>query len=177
MNVFDLFIVGIEVSVAIAGFAGIVATFQFRDREKISRGDAVGLTMIVKFSLCMAFCCVLLLSLAAFGVEGALLWTLGSIFGAILEAYLSASTYKAMKGAVRSRSAAIMIGTFHAMGALIVVLQICNIAGYFFHQEPGPVVAGIVYGLTLAAYMFARLLLRPVWRAVHESEAVTAAQA
>ena len=44
-----------------------------------------------------------------------------------------------------------MIGTFQAMGALSVVLQICNIAGYFFHQEPGPFVAGIVYGLTLAA--------------------------
>jgi hypothetical protein len=177
MNVFDLFMVGIEISVAIAGFAGIVATFQFRDREKVSRGDAVGLTMIVKISLYLAFCCVLPLSLAAFGLEGPTLWTLCSIFGAVLQCYLSISIYKAMKGAIVGVSAGIMIGTIHVMGALNAALQIANISGFVFHQEPGPVIAGVVFGLTMAAFMFSRLLLRPVWKSVRENEAAALAQA
>ena len=36
-----------ELAIALAGFAGIVATNQFRGTGKFSRGDAVGLALIV----------------------------------------------------------------------------------------------------------------------------------
>ena len=47
MEVFDVLILGAELSMALAGFAGIIATFQFRDTEKIRRADVVGLSIIV----------------------------------------------------------------------------------------------------------------------------------
>ena len=55
MDPSDLLLVGIEVSVAFAGFAGVIATFQFSDPTKINRGNIMGLTMIVDFGLVCAF--------------------------------------------------------------------------------------------------------------------------
>ena len=40
MNVFDVLILGAELSLALAGFAGIIATFQFRDSFTDSRRTA-----------------------------------------------------------------------------------------------------------------------------------------
>ena len=45
MEVTDLLILSAEVSVALAGFAGIVATFQFRDAKKVKRAELVGLCL------------------------------------------------------------------------------------------------------------------------------------
>ena len=45
----DLLLVGTEVSVAFAGFAGIIATFQAKGEKHISRGDLVGLDIVVNF--------------------------------------------------------------------------------------------------------------------------------
>ena len=55
MDASKLLLVGIEVSVAFAGFAGVIATFQFKDAVRIDRGDVVGVTMIVNFGLWCAF--------------------------------------------------------------------------------------------------------------------------
>ena len=73
MDPYDLLMVGIEVSVAFAGFAGVVATFQFRDRTTVRRGDIVGLTMIVDFGLVCAFFSTLPLCLTILRIEGDLL--------------------------------------------------------------------------------------------------------
>ncbi|MEJ2089937.1 MAG: hypothetical protein P8Y69_15965 [Gammaproteobacteria bacterium] len=59
MNSSNILLVGIKVSVTLAGFAGIVATFQFRNRERIRRPDLAGLTTIVQNSFWCAFGCVL----------------------------------------------------------------------------------------------------------------------
>ena len=45
MDAAELLLVGIEVSVAFAGFAGVIATFQFRGAARIDCGDVVGLTI------------------------------------------------------------------------------------------------------------------------------------
>ena len=80
----DFLLVGIEVSVAFAGFAGIIATFQFSDRTKIKRGDVVGLTMIVQNSLLAAFASALPLVLYTFDLSDETIWSLVSGVGAVL---------------------------------------------------------------------------------------------
>jgi hypothetical protein len=73
-----LLLVGIEVSVAFAGFAGIVATFQNRNDARIGRGQLVGLTMIVIFSLVGAFFCSFPLFLSVLEVREATIWSINS---------------------------------------------------------------------------------------------------
>ena len=79
----DLLLVGAEVSVAFAGFSGIIATFQFRDATLIKRGDIVALTMIVQFSLLCAFFSVFPVLLSIFGIDGTTVWSISSALVAL----------------------------------------------------------------------------------------------
>ncbi len=66
------------------------------------------------------------------------------------------------------------VSVFRALfgvAAILFVSNALNVANFVFHREPGPYIAGIVFGLGLVGYMFARLLLRPLWRVVREQEA------
>ena len=51
MEITDLLLVSIEISVAFAGFAGIIATFQYRGEKQAKKGDVIGISMIVHLSL------------------------------------------------------------------------------------------------------------------------------
>ncbi|MEJ2089938.1 MAG: hypothetical protein P8Y69_15970 [Gammaproteobacteria bacterium] len=57
-----------------------------------------------------------------------------------------------------------------APAALFVAINLLNAFDVVFHREPGPYLAAITWGLGLAAYMFVRLLLHPLWRRVREQE-------
>ncbi|NCF21168.1 MAG: hypothetical protein GWP63_23340 [Haliea sp.] len=166
----DLLLVGAEVSVAFAGFSGIIATFQFRDKTTVKRGDIVALTMIVYFSLLCAFCCILPLLLSIFGIEDATIWTICSVFGAIVMVCCMYGVDRGMRNAVRKKSLQLLFGTMQGVAALIVLFMTLNAVNVVFHREPGPYIVGIVSALALAGYMFGRLLLRPLWRAVHKQE-------
>jgi len=56
-----------EIAIALAGFAGIVATNQFRSTGRFSRGDAVGLVLIIHCGLVDAFFTLLPMAIFAFG--------------------------------------------------------------------------------------------------------------
>ena len=170
MEATDLLLIGTEVSVAFAGFAGIIATFQFRDETKINRGRIVGLTMIVQFSLMCSLFCVFPLLLSHFDLEDATLWSIVSCFGLVYICYSMYFINKNMRGAVRKKSARLLFGLFYGAAALVSLSLVLNIADLAFHKEPGPYLTAIVFGLSLVGYMFARLLLRPLWRVVHEQE-------
>lgn len=46
-----------------------------------------------------------------------------------------------------------------------------KIADIIFHRSPGPFLVGLAWGMGLAGWMFARLLLIPIWRALYKQEA------
>ncbi len=171
MDVSDLLLVGAEVSVAFAGFAGIIATFQFRDETKINRGQIVGLSMIVHMSLMLAFASALPLLLSVFRVEDATIWAICSGFGVIWSSYTQYSIHKNMRGAVRRKFTRLFFNILQGIFALLAVALILNLLDLVFHREPGPYIAAIVMGLGLVGYMFTRLLVRPLWKVVHEQEA------
>ncbi len=177
METSDLLLVGIEVSVAFAGFAGIIATFQFRDEAKINRGHIVGLSLIVHISLVLALACALPLLLSIFRVEDAVLWATCSGLAAIWSSYTQYSVHRNMRGAVRRKINRLFIGSLQGVFALIVVSLILNMLDLAFHREPGPYVAAIVIGLGLVGIMFTRLLVRPLWRVVYEQEATNLSEA
>ena len=177
MDASELLLVGIEVSVAFAGFAGVIATFQFRDAVRIDRGHAVGLTMIVSFGLWCAFFCTLPLILSNFEIEPDTIWTICSGLGAIYVSYMMYFIYKLMRGAVASLATRLLFGTFQGIAALLALSMILNSSDLVFHKEPGPYLASIFYGLSLVGYMFVRLLLRPIWKAIHAQEASSPSEA
>jgi len=76
-----------------------------------------------------------------------------------------------MKPATVSSRSRNLFGIIQGVAALITFSLILNVADLVFHREPGPFIAGILYALSVVGYMFLRLLLRPLWRAVHEQEA------
>jgi len=171
MDPTELLLVGIEVSVAFACFAGIVATFQFGGKTKIKRGDVVGLSLIVQISLMSALLCLLPLLLSIYGIEDRILWSICSAVGAI---YVGGSMYYVdthMRGAVRRRSIRILFGSMQGVFALVLIAQVLNTSNLVFHRVPSPYLTGIALGFCLDGYMFARLLLRPLWQTVLEQEA------
>jgi len=169
MEVFDILLVCIEVSIALAGFAGVIATFQINNVTRIRRGAVAALSVVVQYSLLAALACVIPLLLHTFGVQGETLWVICSGVGAILVASMAYSA-SSMKGAITKTSSRLLYLLLQGLGALVVLANILNAFDLAFHRGPGPLVAGIVYALSVAGIMFSRLLLLPLWRIVHEQE-------
>ena len=177
----DLFLVGAEVGVAFAGFAGIIATFQFKGAKRIRRGDVVGLTMILQLSLNCALLSALPLLLSSFQINTAAIWTFCSLYGGSYVAYTMLTVHRNMRGATKRWATKrwatrLLFGSLYAVSGLGVLVQFLNASNLIFHREPGPYIAGIILGLGMVGYMFGRLLLRPLWRAVKEQEAVDLSQ-
>ena len=171
METTDLLLVGIEVSVAFAGFAGIIATFQFDREKQVKRGDVIGLAMIVHLSLSCAFCSSLPLLLSTFNIDATTIWAVCSAYAAVYTVYVMLSINRNLRGAVNKMSVRLLFGSFYAGGGCVVLVLLLNTVDLVFHREPGPYMAGIAFALGLVGYMFARLLLHPLWVAVSEQEA------
>ncbi|MFT6878831.1 MAG: hypothetical protein ACI9XK_004848 [Granulosicoccus sp.] len=171
MDVFDLLLVGVEASIALAGFAGVIATYQINNVTMIRRGPVGALTVIVQYSLMAALSCGICLCLSAFGVLDKTLWAISSLIGTVFTIAGAYSIAKLMRGAITKKSVRLLFLSLQSFGALVVLALILNALDLVFHREPGPFIAGIIYALGVASYMFSRLLLLPLWRIVREQEA------
>lgn len=171
MDESSLLLEGVEVSVALAGFAGIVATFQFRDNSKVRRGDMVGLTMLVSFSLVIAFFCALPLALGVFSIRDTTIWAVTSSLGAIYVFNSMWFVHRRMHSVRMKARTRRLFAALQAVAGLLAVLNILNAANVGFSREPGPHIASLLFGLCLVGYMFVRLLVRPLWKVVHDQEA------
>ena len=172
MEIFDFLLVGIEASIALAGFAGIIASTQLHTLSNVSRSTMVALTVVVQFSFLSALACAIHLLLESFGVDGETLWAISSGFGA---GFATGGAYvctRNMRGAITKKSNWVLFLLLLGLGILLAFALLLNAMGLVFQKEPGPFIAGIIYALSVAGYMFSRLLLLPLWRIVNEQEAV-----
>ena len=64
-----------------------------------------------------------------------------------------------------------MIAIVQVPALVLISINVMNASDIIFHKEAGPVIAGIVWALIIAAFMFSRLLLRPIWSNVRRQEA------
>lgn len=87
------------------------------------------------------------------------------------------SIARSTKGATYTRSSRFLYLALQSLGGVIVIALVLNAMGLIFDREPGPFVAGAVYGLSLAGVMFSRLLLMPLWQIVRELEKERVGQA
>jgi hypothetical protein len=170
MEIYEIFLVGIEVSIALAGFAGIITTFRMRNETTAGRGNVAGLTLLVQYSLLAAFACSIALILQTFGITGETLWASSSVCAALFTGYGAYGIQRGMRGVNFKKSIRMLYLTLQAIGALIAVANILNALGLVFHRVPGPFVVSVCFGLGVACFIFSRLLLMPLWRIVREKE-------
>ena len=171
MESLDTLRLGVEASIAFAGFAGIVATFQFGGSKKVSRIGVFGLTIILQFSLIAALVSSVPLLLHSFGAKNSTLWALSS---AVVVIVLAAAGY--LQGAVAAKSVKNIkfyreFLLIQCITILMILMNLLNVLDYFFHRGPGPVIATVLWGLCIAGVSFSRLLLLPLWRRVREQDA------
>lgn len=161
-----------EISIALAGFSGIIATFQFQQKAHLSRGQVLSLSVIVIISLAAAFCSVLPLALLNFGFEERAVWSISSFLGGVFWLLGLIFTIRNIRLDAVALTTRILIGFFLALVAVASMANFLNTFGIIFDQEFGPYFAAFLYGFLLVLYNFSRLLLHPLWKVVRRQEAV-----
>ena len=174
MEVTDFLMLCAEVSVALAGFAGIIATFQFRDGNRLRHADLVGLNIIVLTTLINTFGCIVPLALLTYDIKETTVWGLCSGAFAIPAAMMVYGSYKGVRGNVRRKSIVVYHGLLEVLMGVTIIGLVLNAADVIFHREPGPYILSLVAGMILSGLMFAQLLLIPLWRRLREQEASSA---
>jgi hypothetical protein len=177
MESLDILILGVEAAVAFAGFAGIIATFQFGETKNVGRGDAVGLTIIVQFSLLAAFVSSIPILLHSFGIEITTVWAITSTVTAMSFAGGQYAQHSNLGNSINNKTMKRFVVFIQSVGFGMILINTLNALNIFFHRESGPVIAGIVWALTITGFMFSRLLLRPIWKNVRSQEAAKLADA
>ena len=99
-----MLVLGVEAAFALAGFAGIIATFQFGEAKKIRRMDAVGLSLIVKDSFSAAALCTLPMLLIVFQIKESTTWFLASLFAIIVLSYSMYGGYRLSRRAFKNKT-------------------------------------------------------------------------
>jgi hypothetical protein len=149
-----------EVSVAFAGFSGIVTAFRRHQPGEWSHLDRFRLRFMVEFSLATLALSLFPFFLSELGVEELEIWSLSSLLlGAGALFYLIRSVVRlyplVMAGEPVSRGLAFVS---IAVGIVITVSAFANAAGVF-SRPSGVYLAGVGGCLFVSSAMFARLLL------------------
>lgn len=170
MNEIDQLLTMAEVSVALAGFAGIVATFQFRQQNKVYRGHVVALSMIVNISLVGGFFAVLPLIFLNYDMPEQDVWALCSaLMGVNIFGFIVYLWKRARLNSLPPTTRVIIIGFFlTALG--VAIANVMNAAGFIFHRQFGTYFISFVFCLSLVGYNFSRLLMFPLWKLIHRQE-------
>ena len=164
-----------ELAIALAGFSGIIATYQFKQEEHVSRGRVIGLSMIVNISLLAALFSVLPLALLNFGFAERSVWAISSgLAGIIWIAFTiyighNMSTYR-VKKPVR-----ILFSFLFFISAVASVILLLNAFGIILNQDYAPYFAAFLLAFFMVCFNFSRLLMHPLWTALREHEAARAA--
>ena len=128
-----------------------------------------------ELSLLAALQCGVMLVLKVFGMEDETLWAFGSVLASVINIANLVSFYSNMKGVVRNKRLLTIMWIMQCVSVVIAMSNVLNVFGIVFDRVPGPILINVVWGLTLAGWMFSRLLLIPVWRTLYKQEAINVA--
>lgn len=171
MDYSDQLLTFAELSIALAGFAGIIATFQFKQEDHVSRGRVLGLSMIVNISLLGAFFSVFPLALMNFGLAEKEVWAYSSgLAGIVWFAVIIFIGQNLRKYRVR-KHIRVFFSVLFFMSLAASVISFLNAFGVIFHQIYAPYFAGFLLAFFMVCYNFSRLLMHPLWKALREEEA------
>jgi hypothetical protein len=149
-----------EVSVAFAGFSGIVTAFRRRSPGEWSELDRFRFRFMVEFSLATLALSLIPFFLSELGFSESRVWEVSSlILGVGAFSYLTRSTLRLRRllaaGEPVSRALAVVSVL---VGVAVAGSALANAAGFFSHAS-GVYLAGVGGCLFVSSAMFARLLL------------------
>mgnify|MGYP006971437467 CR=1 FL=1 len=133
--------------------------------------------MILQFSLLSALTCSVAIVLHSFDFKEATTWAICSGLCVVLQALGLRGVIQTMRGVEMTKSFRRLAVVLQIPTLIMILVNIMNASDIYFHREAGPVIATAVYALSIAAFMFSRLLLIPVWRNVRIQEAAKLANA
>lgn len=164
MDAFDTLLTLAEVSIGLAGFAGIVVVFG-RGPGALPPADSLRLAALVGASLGTLFLSLMPIALNALGLSEPALWQWSS---AVMVAFVAPAHVIGMLR-IRRISAEMLevvpihliaVGVFLLLGNLVA--QVCNSVGAPWLPSFGVYLSGLILYLGFAAFQFARLLfVRP----------------
>lgn len=171
MEYADYLIVTIEVSIALAGFAGIVVAFQYRNGSRVKRGEVLGLSLLVNNGLVCAGFAALPLALFGFGLADETVWQISSSLMLVnYVAFFYLVARQLTKVRLGNKRLKLFYISLYVPAIVIFLMNIMNILGIVFHQEFGPYFLALLQPLVLAGLMFAQLVMHPLWRDVKQYE-------
>lgn len=153
-----------EISVALAGFAGIIFAFQRGRSRAVSRGQVLLLSMVVNISLMAAFFSVLPVGLFNIGMAESNVWaTTSLLLGLNQTAFLAFIVRNRRMGSLPIRVRVANV-TLLFLGAIIGIADILNAFHFVFADGFAMIFITIVFCLGVVCVQFSRLLLLPIWR-------------
>ena len=156
----DVLLTITEVSVAFAGFSGIVAVFGRRDPGRWPLGDRYSFFSLVETSLVAAFLSLVPFGCAAVGLSPEVVWRLASIMHVVYMAasyVIHISQYRSLPTAARSGAAWTDIYGIAIVDVVIVGLNLYNLAVV---REAGPFLLSLILLVGESGFYFARLLFQ-----------------
>jgi hypothetical protein len=157
----DVLIVIAEVSVAFAGFAGIVAVFRQRDLEEWALLDAARFRFMVEFSLTTILFALLPFVFHYLGASPTATWSACSaLMAATIGGLLVIASFRVHF--LRSQASGFSPALLHFMQAvtlLTIALLVLNALRIGFTAEFGPYLAALAWFLVGSGINFFRLLL------------------
>jgi len=149
-----------EVSVAIAGFAAIVVIFKRGDSGHWRASDADRFNGMLLHAVAAGFFCLLPSLLSVFTSSLTTVWTVASAALGLQILLHSAIIFWLPTSGLVARAVLLL-----ALGAF--VLQVLNVFGVYFSGAFGPYLAGILWHVTQASFLFVTL----VWVRKSDTEA------
>lgn len=160
-----------KVSLALAGFAGVVSAYQYKEGKHITRGDALGIAMLVNIGLGSAMFSVLPMALFGLGLSESVSWKISSAMGTLSYCIFFYYITRNMRGVrVKKTSSKLAYALLYSLAAGAWLVNVFNAVGFYYKGVQGPFFVSLLIPLIVAGYMFARLVLRPLWRSVKEQD-------
>jgi hypothetical protein len=155
----DILLTLAEVSVAFAGFSGVVAVFGRQDPNTWSFADRYRFFSLVHTSLSSLLLCIVPFGLLALNVPDASAWrTVSALFllYLVVVGFLSTRRYLAASSSERAGFTGIGFYVSVATSAPILVLNFYNVA---VSATFGPFLVGLIFLLATSSFLFARMLV------------------
>lgn len=160
MEAEGVFLTIAEVSVAFAGFSGVVAVFRRRSIGEWRSGDILRFWQMMEVSLSGVVFSLLPFVFHYSGLSAAATWAACSALLAFVSSVqMGRAVFRTVKAAGSDGSISLRFtGLFLLIGVVIVLLQVGNVLGIVFNRAVGPYLVGVFWQLSLACVLFWRLL-------------------
>ena len=171
MTIGDQLIAIAQIAVALAGFAGVVATFHLRGPDSITRPSFIRLRIMIELSLCVCMFSLLPMAIYNFGARDATVWAIANSTLALFSLFYLALVISRWSRGLYGKgklSKKVVYPSGTVAFALYLVLVLVSFGAIKFHKPFSVYVFILFFDLGLACLMFARLVILPLLKSFED---------